>query len=97
MATSRGVDGSGPIGRSPTALVRRGDFGVVVLGRHDERPIALAGTGVSVWDALDRPRSLADVVGELADRFGADAATVRADVEPLVAELLRAGVLEQRS
>ncbi len=52
---------------------------------------------MSVWDALDRPRAIDDLVRELADRFGTDPATVRADVVPVIEELVACGALEHRS
>ena len=73
---------------------RRGDFGVVVLGEGRPEPLTLAGTGVAIWDALDRPQRRRDLVDRLAAEFGADRALVAADVAPVVDDLLRGGVLE---
>jgi hypothetical protein len=75
-------------------LWRRGDFGVVVLGTGRPDPLTLAGTGVAIWDALDRPHSRRDLVERLAAEFGADAALVAADLEPVVDDLIDGGVLE---
>lgn len=78
-------------------LVREGDFGVVVLGRPGEAPTTLAGTGVAIWDALAHPCLLEDLIARLADTFAVEPETIRADVEPVVAQLLSAGVLESSS
>jgi hypothetical protein len=73
---------------------RRGPFGVVVAGAGTDDPVTLDGTGVAVWDALDRPRRLDDVVADLAGRFGVEEAAVRSDVVRLVGRLLDLHVLE---
>jgi hypothetical protein len=73
---------------------RRGPFGVVVAGVGTGDPVTLDGTGVAVWDSLDRPRQIDDVVADLAARFGVESATVRSDVVHLVDRLLELRVLE---
>ena len=83
-----------PVVRAHGALWRRGDFGVVVLGDGRPDPLTLAGTGVAIWDALDRPRRPRELIDLLAAEFGADPALVAADVTPFVDDLLRDGVLE---
>ncbi len=91
------TSGAGRVARTPRFWVRRGDFGVVLLASRSPEPVTLAGTGVEVWDAFDAgPRTVDDVVTELADRFGAPTTTVRPDVVALVDELGRAGLLEAR-
>ena len=81
--------------RSPAVLVRSGAFGVVVLGRHGEVPVTLAGTGVAVWEALARPCRLDELVARLAERFAVDPETIRADVAPAVDHLVSVGILER--
>lgn len=93
MGTIRAERGSGTVGRSPSVLTRSGAFGVVVLGRHDDAPITLAGTGVAVWDALADPCSIHDLMSRLASTFAVDPARIRADVEPMVEDLVSRGIL----
>jgi hypothetical protein len=83
-----------PIVRARGALWRRGDFGVVVLGAGRPDPLTLAGTGVAIWDALDRPCRRRDLIERLAAGFGADPALVAADVTPVVEDLIGGGVVE---
>jgi hypothetical protein len=85
--------GAGLLVRAPRVLFRRGAFGVVVLGPDDERPVTLSGTAVAVWDAFARPTTTEQAAADLAGRYGTNGATVRRDVEPLVADLLGRRIL----
>jgi hypothetical protein len=89
--------GDALIRRSRANLWRAGDFGVVVLGPSADDPVTLDGTAVAVWEALAVPTSRDDLVAGLAHRFGADAARVAADVEPLLDRLDALGVVEIES
>ncbi len=73
--------------RNPDVLTRRGAFGVLLLAPTADQPLLLEGTGVDLWDALDRPRTGGDVAAELASVFDADPATVAADVRAALEEL----------
>jgi hypothetical protein len=79
--------------RSPATLRRDGPFGVVLLAPRDAEPRALAGSAVVVWEALAEPVSRGDLVADLAAAFGADPATVAADVAPLLDALLASGAV----
>ena len=79
--------------RSPATLRRDGPFGVVLLAPGDEEPRALAGSAVAVWEALAETVSRDDLVADLAAAFGADPATVAADVAPLLDALLASGAV----
>jgi hypothetical protein len=48
-----------------------------------------------VWDGLDEPRSLADLVADLSERYAADPAVVADDVAALLADLEAAGYVER--
>jgi hypothetical protein len=67
---------------------------VVVRGTVDPEPVTLAGTGVAIWDALERPRSLDDLAGTLATMFAIDIDRVRCDLTPVLDDLVARGVLE---
>jgi len=79
--------------RAPDALWRTGDFGVVVLGTQHVDPVTLAGSGVVIWDVLERPHRRGELLDALASRFGADPGEIARDVDPVLDELLAAGVL----
>lgn len=51
--------------------------------------MALRGTAAVIWRALDQPITIADLVRELADVYGAAPEVVEADVEGLVDGLAR--------
>jgi Coenzyme PQQ synthesis protein D (PqqD) len=87
---------SGRVARTERVWTRRGEFGVILLGASSAVPVTLAGTGIDVWDALDRPRNVEEVVTDVSNRFGVSTETVRSDVLALVDALGSAGLLELR-
>jgi hypothetical protein len=66
---------------------------VVVLPPDGDEPIVLRGTGVALWQALDRAQNTEELANRLAKEFHADQAAVRSDIEPVIARLGAAGVL----
>ena len=60
---------------------------VLLLPRGEQQPLVVSGTGAAVWDRLARPCSVEELAGELAHEYGADAATIAADVEPVLRTL----------
>ena len=68
---------------------------MIVLAPGADEPVTVTGSGLAVWDLLDRPRSTDGLVAELSERFAADPATIRADVEALVGRLAEAGALQE--
>jgi hypothetical protein len=69
----------------------------VLLGPDADDPVILRGTGVALWAALDRPQSIQELAARLAAEFDADPASVRSDIEPVIARLSDAGVLRKAS
>lgn len=65
----------------------------VVLLAEDGQYLELNPVGVSVWEELETPRTLGALVLVLATAYGADAAQVRADVGPFVADLHARGLV----
>jgi hypothetical protein len=55
--------------------------------------VRIEGTALVVWDALDAAESTEALVTALSARFGVPAATVAADVEPLLAGWREAGIV----
>jgi hypothetical protein len=67
----------------------------VVLPPARDEPITVTGSGPLVWELLERPRALDELVGEVAARFPSAPSTLAEDVAALVAELSRQGVVER--
>jgi len=79
--------------RDDRTLSRSGLDSVVLLAPNGDEPIVLRGTGVALWQALDRAQNTEELANRLAAEFDADPATVRSDIEPVIARLDAAGVL----
>jgi dTDP-4-amino-4,6-dideoxygalactose transaminase len=95
---------SAPIGdevhrweRDERTLSRCAPDRVVLLAPDGDDPIVLYGTGVALWQALDRPRDTDELAVRLAGQFGSDPAAIRSDIEPVLARLGAAGVLRASS
>jgi hypothetical protein len=80
--------------RRPDALWRRSLDAVLVLPAGSDEPITLAGTGPALWELLAEPCTVAQLAAVLSEAYGAEAATVEADVAPVVGELVRLQALE---
>jgi len=76
--------------RSDEVLWRHGG-GVLVLARIDGYSVTVTGSGDAVWEALEKPRTLTCMSDLLAEVFGADQSVVRADLEPLLTQLVEEG------
>jgi len=81
--------------RAPSTLWREGAFGVVVLGPDTIEPSTLTGTGTALWHALAEPVTRAELARDLAVAFDTDPERVNADLAPVLADLLRLGVIEE--
>jgi hypothetical protein len=79
--------------RDQRALWRKAPGSIIVLGPADPAPVALRGTGVVLWSALERPLSLAELTARLAAEFDVDPQVMRADIEPVITRLAKAGTL----
>jgi len=94
-ASARALSPDIPVRRAPGVLWREGEFGVVVLAPGRAEPQTLTGTGRALWHALARPIVVADLVRDLAARFGVDPARVGVDIAPVLTELHRIGAIDQ--
>jgi hypothetical protein len=83
--------------RDDRTLFRAAPGVVVLLGPDGGDPIALRGTGVALWEVLDLPHRTEELATRLAADFGSDTATVRSDIEPVIAELAAVGALRPGS
>ena len=81
--------------RRPDVLWRRSLQAVIVLPASARETHTLGGTGVALWELLAEWRTVDDLVGALAEAFGADPADVEHDVVPLLADLTVRGVVER--
>ncbi len=83
--------------RAPKALWRSVGAEVVVTvpGRSDFE--LLSGSGGAVWRALGEPRTMSDLVAELAREYGVDAGTIEGDVHQLIGTLSRRGLLDEEA
>lgn len=73
--------------RSAEVLSRRMPDRVLLLATTDEEVVSLSGTGTVLWDLLAEPAATDELAVALASIYGADAAVVRRDIEPVLAEL----------
>jgi hypothetical protein len=73
--------------RRDDVLWRRSLDAVILLPVGADDPRTLPGTGAIVWDLLEEPTSLAELVATLAEAFEEDPAVVEHDVSALLAEL----------
>jgi DegT/DnrJ/EryC1/StrS aminotransferase family/Coenzyme PQQ synthesis protein D (PqqD) len=96
-ASSARRDGAGRWERDERTLSRCTPDVVVLLAPDGDEPIVLRGTGVALWQALDRPQNTEELANRLAADFQADPAVVLADIEPVIARLGAAGVLRSVS
>lgn len=55
--------------------------------------IELHGTGLVLWDLLDRPTTIDEAASALAGRFGVPPDEVAADIGPVLGELVRRSVV----
>lgn len=79
--------------RRPDVLWRRSVEAVILGAASGGDPVTLTGTGAAVWDLLEEPTTLADLVAVLAAEYGADPAVVEHDVAALLADLQALGVV----
>lgn len=73
--------------RSARALWRTSLRGVVVLGPDGDEVRHLSPPGDAVWELLAEPRTVEQLVAILSERFDGPRATIRSDVEQLLADL----------
>src|SRR3954464_9432814 len=91
------LDANVRVRRSPSALWRRGAFGVVVLGPRGGLPLTLAGTGEPLWALLDEYRSLGDLAHLLSEAYGHDPCGVLVDLVPVIELMLARDVCERET
>jgi hypothetical protein len=83
--------------RARGLVVRDTDRFVMVLGPSTPDPLKLEGLARAVWDALDRPRTGAELTAVLADRHGVGADELRDDVDATLLMLAAAEIVVEAS
>jgi hypothetical protein len=80
---------------SPGTLYRSVGGEVLVAPPGQDEFKLLAGAGSALWHLLAAPRTLPELVETTADVYGMPPAVIEADVEALVDELIRLGLIEE--
>ncbi|MCC6737529.1 MAG: PqqD family protein [Planctomycetia bacterium] len=78
-------------------LVRIVDGQAVLLSLKTERYYGLDDVGTRIWDLLAAGKTLAETAAVLAGEFDAPAGKIEEDMQALLAELLREGLVESRA
>ena len=81
--------------RSPEALTRRVGAEVLVTTPGDEDVHELSGGAMAVWADLGTPRTLSELVGDLAAAHHTKPAEITEDVEGCLLTLMAFGVVEE--
>jgi len=76
-------------------LWRRVPGAVLLLGEHQNDPIAVTGPGADLWELLDRPLTESAAGTALRTRYRVETAQVTADVTRLLGELEERGLVER--
>jgi hypothetical protein len=79
--------------RVPTALWTRAANEVVVISGHGDRFLALDEVGSDIWQTLESPATVGDLVAGLQRRYAVDAEQCHADVSAYLDTLLSHGVV----
>lgn len=81
------------IQRAPGAVQAVVDGQLVLLSPVDFSYHGLDSVGARIWEMLEQPLSIDEVVASLLTEYTIDESTCRADVEPFVARMSEIGVL----
>jgi hypothetical protein len=66
---------------------------VIILGLDDSMYYGLSGTGARIWELLQTPHTIEEIVTTITDEFDADRARVEADLDLLLADLQSRGLI----
>ena len=80
--------------RREDVLWRRSLDAVILMPAGADDPVTLPGTGASVWDLLEEPATVAELVGVLSEAYDAgDRQVVEHDVRRLLLDLEALGAV----
>ena len=88
------VDETSVVSRSPSAPAVAYEDGLVVMSVGQGRFLRLDEVGRDIWERIERPRSLGELVDELAAEYDAPRASIAADVAVWVARMLAGGLIQ---
>ena len=81
--------------RHPAARWRRCVDGIVAMAPDAREPVFLPAPGDAIWILLATPRTIDELVDELAAKYEAGQAIIADDVVAFVAELDRIGLVRR--
>jgi len=79
--------------RAPAVLWRRVGNEILVLAPEAPSPSSLSPAAAIVWDELETPSRLDEMTDSLASAFDRDPSDMRADLEGILRELERSGMV----
>lgn len=79
--------------RSDTAMARRVDDNLVILDIPTGQYFELNDVGALLWDRLDGSNSVEDLINVVLAEYDIDRQTASTDVEDLLGEMIRAGLV----
>ena len=80
--------------RRSDALTRISLDSVLISTAEGTEPFSLSGPGPAIWELLATPITTAELVARLAASHNGDPVQVRADVEPILAQLHDRGAID---
>jgi hypothetical protein len=66
---------------------------VIILGLDDSMYYGLSGTGARIWELLQTPHTIDEIVTTITGEFDVDRARVEADLDLLLADLQSRGLI----
>jgi hypothetical protein len=66
---------------------------VIILGLDDSIYYGLTGTGARIWELLQAPRTIEEIVGIIVSEFDVDRGRVELDLDALLADLQSRGLI----
>lgn len=82
--------------RSDEPLTATIDDEIVMLDSRQSMYFGLDATGATIWELLERPRTVGEVCAELIEQYEVDLAACQRDVLAFAADLVEAGLVETR-
>ena len=82
------------IRRNPAQVYSEVDGQVVMLNVKKESYYCLNDVGSAIWNELEEPCTYSGLISKIREEFEVDEEQCRKDVEPFLAELVEAGVIQ---
>ena len=84
-----------PLSRNPEICAAELDGEMCLFNPENAEYLNLNGTGSSIWNLLDAPTELEELICNLQARYAVDPETCRHETEVFVAEALKRGMLAE--